>query len=95
MQSKFKDAINYFKFGDLENSKKICEEILLLEKKNVNFLTFYAYVLYSNKEFNLAINIWEEAINLDSHHKESLNGIGSAFKKVKKYERAIEYFKKL
>ena len=94
MQSKFKDAINYFKFGDLENSKKICEEILLLEKKNINFLNFYAYVLYSNKEFNLAINIWEEAINLDSHHKESLNGIGSAFKKVKKYERAIEYFKK-
>ena len=39
-------------------------------------------------------NIWEEAINLDSHHKESLNGIGSAFKKVKKYERAIEYLKK-
>ena len=94
MQSKFKEAIDYYKFGDLENSKKICEEIFISEKNNIDFIYFYAHVLYSKKEFNFAIDLWNKAIDLNPNHKESLNGKGNALKRLEKYDLAIECFEK-
>lgn len=94
MQLKFKDAVNYFKFGDLEKSKKICEEIFISEKDNIDFIYFYAHVLYSKKEFNTAIDLWNKVIDLNPNHKESLNGKGNALKRLEKYDLAIECFEK-
>ena len=64
MNSKFKEALSFFQKGQLNESKKLCLEILKEDPKHVEIYNLYAIVLLQLKKFDLAIENWNIAIKL-------------------------------
>ena len=89
MKFDFSEALILFKSGKLNEVKNICEEILKKEKNNSQVHNLYAFVLYSLKEFDVAIEYWNKATKINPNYIEAYNGRGNAFIKLQKFDEAI------
>ena len=89
MKSNFSEVLILFQNGKLNEAKNICEEILKQETNNSEAYNLYAFVLYSLKEFDVAIEYWNKAIKINPNYFEAYNGRGNAFIKLQKFDEAI------
>ena len=92
MKSKFDETLTLFKSGKLNKAKDICVEILKQETNNSEAYNLYAFILYSLKEFEAAIESWNKAIKINPNYIEAYNGRGNAFIKLQKLDDAIINF---
>ena len=67
MKSNFSEVLILFQNGKLNEAKNICEEILKQETNNSEAYNLYAFVLYSLKEFDVAIEYWNKATKIKFH----------------------------
>ena len=94
MDLKFKEALSYFKLGDLNNTKIICLSLLKEDSKNSKVYNLYAFALYLDNNIDESISAWKKAIEINKNYFEAYNGLGNAYLKKKDYEYAIECFNK-
>ena len=74
MNPKFQKAISLFKKKDFDEAKNICEEILEIETKN----------------YDLSVELISKAVKINSNNAEAYNNLGIAFKKLNKFDSALE-----
>jgi len=89
MKSNFSEVLILFQNGKLNEAKNICEKILKQETNNSEAYNLYAFVLYSLKEFDVAIEYWNKATKINPNYFEAYNGRGNAFIKLQKFDEAI------
>ena len=95
MNNDFRKALNFFfQRGKLVEAKNLIEEVLKNEKNNSQALNLYAFVLYYQNNFNAALEQWQKAIKINPNYIEAYNGCGNAYKNLKKFEEAVQSFKK-
>ena len=92
MKSKFDETLTLFKSGKLNKAKDICVEILKQKTNNSEAYNLYAFILYSLKEFEAAIESWNKVIKINPNYIEAYNGRGNAFIKLQKLDDAIINF---
>ena len=53
MESKFKEALNFHKIGNLKKAKDICLEIINEEPNNLDALHFLGIIALQNKKYDV------------------------------------------
>tara|TARA_Y100001970_G_scaffold197024_1_gene239632 strand:+ start:1632 stop:3716 length:2085 start_codon:yes stop_codon:yes gene_type:complete len=90
MNSKFKDALNYFKKGQLDESKKIFLEIL--EKEQNNFDVYFALgiIFFKQKEYSKSEDFLNKGIKIKPKNVEIYNLLAIVLLHLKKFDLAID-----
>ena len=94
MNSDLSKALNFFQSGRLVEARNLVEEVLKSDRNNSQALNLYAFVLYYQNNFNAALEQWQKAIKINPNYIEAYNGCGNAYKNLKKFEEAVQSFKK-
>jgi len=90
MHSKFNQAINFFEKGNLNESKKLCLEILKDEPKNFDILHLLGIVSFKLKNYKNSVDLIAKAITVNPKSAEAYNNQSLVLKKINKLEDAIE-----
>jgi len=90
MHSKFNQAINFFEKGNLNESKKLCLEILKEEPKNFDILHLLGIVSFKLKNYKNSVDLIAKAITINPKSAEAYNNHSLVLKKLNKLEEAIE-----
>ena len=90
MHSKFNQAVNFFETGNLNESKKICLEILEDEPKNFDILHLLGIISFKLKDYKNSADFISKAIKVNPSDAEAYNNQSLVLKKLNKYEEAIE-----
>ena len=93
LKQKFEDLkvkLSKKKFDEVINE---CEEIL---KNNDNpvFFNLLCLAYMNKKQFEKAVNIMNQAINLNSKNPDFYNNLGMCYSKMFKYKKANETYQK-
>ena len=94
MNNDFRKALNFFQSGRLVDARNLVEEVLKSDRNNSQALNLYAFVLYYQNNLNAALEQWQKAIQINPNYIEAYNGCGNAYKNLKKFEEAVQSFKK-
>lgn len=91
------EALNQFDYEmRLEQVKKKAEAQLSRgTTKDVAYLLGNATLLFKNKEWSLAANLYRQVLNTDSYCLAAIRGLGECFSALDKNEKAIECFHSL
>ena len=77
------------------DKERITQEFAAEDKKFLsNQKVDEAWKFWEQKDFNSAISLFDEAINLNSENAQAWYGRGTAYASLKQYERAIQDFNK-
>ena len=90
MHSKFNQAVNFFENGNLNESKKLCLEILKDEPKNFDILHLSGIISFQLKNYKKSYELIAEAIKINPNNAEAYNNHSLVLKKLNKLEEAIE-----
>ena len=90
MHSKFDQAINFFENGSLNESKKLCLEILKDEPKNFDILHLLGIISFKLEDYKISADLIAKAIIINPKNAEVFNNQSLVLKKLNKFEEAIE-----
>ena len=90
MHTKFNQAINFFENGNLNESKKLCLEILIDEPKNFDILHLLGIISFKLKDYKNSADLIAKAITINPKNAEAYNNHSLVLKKLNKLEEAIE-----
>ena len=90
MHSKFDQAINFFENGNLNESKKLCLEILKDEPKSFDVLHLLGVISFKLKDYTNSIDLIAQAITVNPKSVEAYNNQSIVLKKINKLEEAVE-----
>jgi predicted O-linked N-acetylglucosamine transferase (SPINDLY family) len=90
MHSKFNQAINFFEKGNLNESKKLCLEILNDEPKNFDILHLFGIISFKLKDYKNSADLIAKAITINPKNAEAYNNHSLVLKKINKLEEAVE-----
>ena len=79
MHSKFDQAINFFENGNLNESKKLCLEIIKDEPKNFDILHLLGIIAFQTKSYESSVNFIKKAIKGNPHNPELYKNIAIAY----------------
>ena len=65
MHSKFDQAINFFENGNLNESKKLCLEILNVEPKNFDILHLLGIISFKLEDYKNSATLIAKAITIN------------------------------
>jgi|TARA_B100002003_G_scaffold9486_1_gene8231 predicted O-linked N-acetylglucosamine transferase (SPINDLY family) len=92
MHSKFDQAINFFENGNLNESKKLCLEILKDEPKNFDILHLLGIISFQLKDYKKSSELISEAIKINPKDAETYNNMGIALKELNQFDIAHNNF---
>jgi len=90
MNSKFKEAIDLHKNGQLEKAKNICLEILKSEPDNFNTLHLLGIIAFQTKNYKASEEILNKVIKIKPDFADAYTNRGIVLKVLNKSEEAIE-----
>ena len=90
MHSKFNQAVNFFENGNLNESKKLCLEILKDEPKNFDILHLLGIISFKLEDYKKSANFIAKAITINPNDAEAYNNQAIVLKKIYKPEDAIK-----
>ena len=90
MHSKFDQAVNFFENGNLNESKKLCLEILKDEPKNFDILHLLGIISFKLEDYKMSTDLIAKAVTINPKNAEAYNNQSIVFKKINKLEDAIE-----
>jgi len=76
-------------------SEKYLKTVYFSDKKNIQYINSYAQILAKNNNTLLAIELFQQALKIDSCNFTSLNNLSKLYYSKKKYNDAIEIYKQL
>ncbi len=83
----------YFKVGDLDKAKTICDALALLDAKDRSNNNILAQILEKQQNWDGAIAAWTKVADADAENSAVYNRLGSLLMTRKKnYPEAIKYF---
>jgi predicted O-linked N-acetylglucosamine transferase (SPINDLY family) len=91
----FKEAMDFFTKGHLNEAKLKYKEALLLDKKNLDVYYFLARIAYLQKDYDLGIDLAKKFISLNSKDPKIYNLLGLLYQEKKNYNKAFENYKKI
>tara|TARA_B100001057_G_scaffold286762_1_gene286870 strand:- start:3090 stop:5066 length:1977 start_codon:yes stop_codon:yes gene_type:complete len=94
MRDKIDEILNLVKNNNFVEAGKKCEDIKNKLDNNLQFLHIYGFVSFNLKDYNKAIDLWQETIKIDPNFLSGLNNLGNALSKIQKFEEAIGYLNK-
>ena len=92
MHSKFDQAINFFENGNLNESKKLCLEILKDEPKNFDILHLTGIISFQLKNYKKSSELISEAIKINPKDAEAYNNMGIVLKELNQFDIAHNNF---
>ena len=92
MNSKFDQAINFFEKGNLNESKKLCLEILKDEPKNFDILHLLGIISFQLKNYKKSSELISEAIKINPKDPEAYNNMGIVLKELNQFDIAHNNF---
>ena len=92
MHSKFDQAINFFENGNLNESKKLCLEILKDEPKNFDILHLSGIISFQLKNYKKSYTLIAEAIKINPKDAEAYNNMGIVLKELNQFDIAHNKF---
>ena len=92
MHSKYDQAINFFENGNLNESKKLCLEILKDEPKNFDILHLYGIISFQLKNYKKSSELISEAIKINPKDGEAYNNMGIVLKELNQFDIAHNNF---
>jgi len=94
MHSKFNLAINFFENGNLNESKKLCLEILEDEPKNFDILHLLGIISFQLKDYKKSSELISQAIKINPNNSEAYNNQAFVLKKLNRLKAAVESLNK-
>jgi len=92
MHSKFDQAINFFEDGNLNESEKLCLEILKDEPKNFDILHLSGIISFQLKNYKKSYTLIAEAIKINPKDAEAYNNMGIVLKELNQFDTAHNKF---
>ncbi len=92
MIDKFKEALNLIKLGNLNEAKKVFEEMLLDDPRNPDILYNLGMCFTDLGEPEKAITVLRKSIEYNANHSNALVALGYAYSKLGDHDRAQKYF---
>ena len=90
MHSKFNQTINFFENGNLNESKKLCLEILEDEPKNFDILHLLGIISFKLEDYKNSADLIAKAVTINPKDAEAYNNQALVLKKINKFEDAIK-----
>ena len=82
------------KQGDTQAATGYFEKALALDGKNIEIKTDYAYLLYTQQQYERSESLLAEVLRYQPDHKRALNNMGMVAGSQKRYDEALAYFRK-
>jgi len=92
MHSKFDQAINFFEDGNLNESEKLCLEILKDEPKNFDILHLSGIISFQLKNYKKSYTLIAKAIKINPKDAEAYNNMGIVLKELNQFDIAHNKF---
>jgi tetratricopeptide (TPR) repeat protein len=83
-------VVSLRKMGRLADAEKKIDEALALFPDKVNFLGERAAIYFSKQEYNTAIAVFEQVLNIDEYNEFALQWRAASFRKQGKFDEARE-----
>ena len=87
-------AIEHYHSGNLEQSEKICREILEVQPDNAQVLHLLGVINYVLKKYDSAIHYFRESLSFNPSDAEAYYNCGNAFKDQEQFDEAVTWYKK-
>ena len=92
MESRFKNAVNLYEKGQLNDAKKISLHIYNSKPDHFDNLRLLNLICFKKKDFSLAIDFINKAIKINPNFAELYNERGNALNELKKLQLAIKSY---
>ncbi len=93
-EKRAKDLEEAYKKSQEEESEALEEEIKQKDNKSAIDYFLLGIIYYQSKEYDKAIEAYEEAVKINPKDDSAYNNMGSAYANKKEYDKAIEAYKK-
>ena len=94
MEFKFKEALNFYKSGQLNKSKEICLGILKNQPKHFDSIRLLSIISYLNKNYLEASKLINKAIKINSNQALAYYDQGTIFHQLEKFDLALKSYNK-
>ncbi len=91
MSSKFTEAINFHKKGDLLNANNILLEILKESPKDLDVLHLLGIIAFQTRRYKQSIEYINKAININKNIPELYKNLSIVYKEINELDNALKY----
>ena len=84
IEDKLQQAISFYQVGQLQQSEQICQQILQFTPQNAEVLHLLGKISHQVERYDLAINLINQAIEIDPNQSSFFNNLGLTLQKKKK-----------
>lgn len=93
-QEETNNALSWYQSGDLQNAKRICEEILVKNPKNGEILYFLGVIYSQLKQHDPAIKFLKESLEFFPDNADAYHLLGMSYQQQEQIDEAIECYRK-
>jgi FkbM family methyltransferase len=90
----FQLAVEHYHSGRLEESEKLCRDIVEAQPDNAQVLHLLGVIHYLLKKYDSAIKYFLESLSLNPSDAEAYYNCGNAFKDQEQFDEAVAWYKK-
>ena len=92
-ESKLQEGIELHRNGQLQQAELIYQQILQVNPENAEVLHLLGTIAHQVEKYDLAINLINEAIEIDSNQSSFFNNLGLTLQKQGRFEEAVQAYK--
>jgi tetratricopeptide (TPR) repeat protein len=89
-----KAAVGYYESGDLEQTEKVCKEILSIQPDNIDALNFIGILYYQQGLYDPAEEYFRKALQVAPDNADVYCNIGNTLRQKGQLDEAIQYYEK-
>ena len=87
-------ALRYHREGNLDYAKYVYQHVLGIDPQNADALHLLGVSVYQSEQYDIAINLITQAIQIDSTKPLFFTNLGNAFQKQGKSEKSVQAYQK-
>ena len=87
-------ALRYHREGNLDYAKYVYQHVLGIDPQNADALHLLGVSVYQSEQYDIAINLITQAIQIDSTKPLFFTNLGNAFQKQGKLEKSAQAYQK-
>ena len=87
-------ALRYHREGNLDYAKYVYQHVLGIDPQNADALHLLGVSVYQSEQYDIAINLITQAIQIDSTKPLFFTNLGNAFQKQGKLEKSVQAYQK-
>ena len=87
-------ALRYHREGNLDYAKYVYQHVLGIDPQNADALHLLGVSVYQSEQYDIAINLITQAIQIDSTKPLFFTNLGNAFQKQGKLEKSVQVYQK-